>query len=111
MREGHHHFEVGYVSVEGTAYFTTTGNAGDLLPATGAAERAAFIRWQRSAILMQEVDVLHTPIPIDVAGIVRLIIGAAFQERNGTQRTRRNEAARQEKEEQEQRGKQWVFQS
>ena len=91
MRKCHHHLEVGCVAVEGTAHLAPTRNASDILPAAGAAVRTAFIRWQGTAILVQEVDILHRPIPINIAGIVRLVIGAAFQQRNSVQRTRRNE--------------------
>ena len=97
--------------LKGTAHLSSTRNAGDLLPAAGAAVRAAFIRWQRCAILMNQVDVLHRPAPIDVAGIVRLVIGATFQQRDGIQWACRNEATRQEQEQQKQRSKQGIFQS
>lgn len=79
MRESHHDFEVGGGAVEGTAHPASIGYAGNILPATGAAVRATFVRGQGAAILMDEVNVLYRPIPIDVAGIVRLVVGAAFQ--------------------------------
>jgi hypothetical protein len=95
MREGHHHFEVGCVAVKRTAHFPAIRNARDILPAAGAAERAALIGWKGRAILVQEVDVLHCSSPVNVASVVRLVIGAAFQKGDRAERTRRSQATRQ----------------
>lgn len=105
MRESHHHFEVGRVAVKGTAHLSSTGNAGDLLPTAGAAVRAALVGWERGSILVNQVDVLHRPAPINVTSVVRLVIGAAFQKRNRAQRTSRNKTVGHEHKQQEQRGK------
>jgi hypothetical protein len=83
VRKGHHHFKIGGVAVKRAAHFPSIGNAGDFFPAASATIRAAFVWWQRCAILVQKADILHRSIPINVTGIVRLVIGAAFQERNG----------------------------
>ncbi|MCE7858228.1 MAG: hypothetical protein DPW21_00385 [Anaerolineae bacterium] len=98
MREGDHHLEVGCVAVEGTAHFPSIGNAGNLFAATGAAVRAALVGWKGSTILVQEVDILHCPAPINVTSVMRLVIGAAFQQRNCAEWPRRNEVAGQEQE-------------
>ena len=79
MRERDHEFKVIYISGKDSAHRPAIVDAGDLLGTTAATESPTFFWWQVGVVTVDQVDIAHRSIPIDVASIVRLIIGAPFQ--------------------------------
>ena len=79
MRERDHDLEIVHLPVKGAAHRPTIVDTRDLFSTAAGTGSPAFFGRQGGVVTVGQVDIAHRPAPVDVAGVVRLVIGATFQ--------------------------------
>ena len=75
---GQIYFKITYSGTKVSTNRASTGNARDLFHTAVTAETASFLRRQPGVIPVFQINILDWPTPIDIAAVVRLIVGTAF---------------------------------
>jgi hypothetical protein len=78
MRKGHHDFEIGDIPFKNAADASAISQPGDPFIAHVIARAAALLWWQEGAVAMGNIHILSRAAPVQIACIMRLVIGAAF---------------------------------
>ena len=75
---GQIYFKITHSGTKVSTNRASTGNARDLFQAVVTAEPASFLRRQPGVIPVFQINILDWSAPIDIAAVVRLIIGTPF---------------------------------
>ena len=76
-----HDFKVGHILAEGAVHNRAIAKQRDPLRTTGGAKRSTLLRWQGGAIPMDDMEILDRAAPVDITRVMRLVVGATFQQR------------------------------